>query len=196
MVSSTAHRSVVVLDRPAVAPESVIRRPVTVTPAREIPPRPADRKPSAPAGLGPALRSPGLALLTAAAILEGYKWLDVIPVGDSRVSSLLFGRVGAVAFAAVASAFALVLTRPVAGPRRSPVQWLLVGTIVGQVAATSVAVLSDSMVAATVVGVTDLVVASAAGGVLIAGELSARRGVGENRRSAPVETADQAVPVP
>ena len=70
------------------------------------------------------LASPGMALLAAVSILEGYKWIGAIPASDSRLSALVFGRGGALVFAALAT----VAVCPAPGPtrdghRRSPRSW-------------------------------------------------------------------------
>ena len=82
-----------------------------------------------PAGQDQLLASPGMALLAAVSILEGYKWLGAIPAGDSRLSALVFGRGGALVFTALATVAAVVLTRADAGgPRTLPQRLVLLAT--------------------------------------------------------------------
>ena len=125
----------------------------------------------------PVLASPGLALLAAVSILEGYRWIGVIPSGDSRLSSLASGRGGAIAFAVLATAAVLLLTRADGG--RRPLLQRLARLATAVVIASSVALLAATATATAAkdaVGVSDLLLASALAGVLIAGERRRRAG--------------------
>jgi hypothetical protein len=123
----------------------------------------------------PAFRSPGLALLAAFSILEGYKWLGVIPPGDSRLSTLVFGGVGALVFAALMPVVVLALTRPGADERRPLSHRLVVLATVMVMAATVVHVAATGDSANYALGVSDLVLASTAAGAFIVGEGQKRR---------------------
>lgn len=142
---------------------------------------PADITAAAPgstpsaAGFDPTLRSPGLALLATVCLLEGYKWIGALPASDSRLSALVFSRPGALVFAVVVTALALGLTRTGGELRRSRPH--------AAVALASVVVMSASVVLAAatdaatkdVVGLADLVLATALVGALVAGERRLRR---------------------
>jgi hypothetical protein len=123
----------------------------------------------------PVLSSPGMALLGAVSILEGYRWIGAIPSSDSRLSTLVSSRGGAVAFALLATVAVLVLTRAGEGGRRTRPQ-LLVRLATAAVIASSVAVLlaGTGTLAKDAVGVSDLLLASALAGVLIAVERTRR----------------------
>ena len=124
----------------------------------------------------PALRSPGLALIAAVALLEGYKRLDLMPAGTSRVSTLLFSHGGAVVFGVVAVAAAVLSTRT-AGPslRKVTRNLMIVGTL-AVVAATTFLLTSGPGAASTVLGAADLVLASAATMALVFSEHRKRAG--------------------
>lgn len=62
-------------------------------------------------------RAPALALVAAAAIIAGYRWLGVIPSSGSRASSLVFDRAGGLVLAVVIALVALAVTRPAAHGR-------------------------------------------------------------------------------
>jgi hypothetical protein len=134
----------------------------------------AGSTPSA-AGFDPTLRSPGLALLATVCLLEGYKWIGALPASDSRLSTLVFSRPGALVFAVLVTALALGLTRSGGELRRSRPH--------AAVALASVVVMSASVVLAAttnaatkdVVGLADLVLATALVGALVAGERRLRR---------------------
>jgi hypothetical protein len=119
-------------------------------------------------------RSPGLALLAAVSILEGYRWLGVIPVDGSRLSLFVFGRVGAAGFAGLALASAVALTGA-APRRRTRDQWLVV-------ALASLVVMATCALAATAsgdwarysLGAADLALATASGAALIVVERGRR----------------------
>jgi hypothetical protein len=127
------------------------------------------------AGFDPTLRSPGLALLATVCLLEGYKWIGALPASDSRFSALVFSRPGALVFAVLVTALALGLTRSGGELRRSLPR--------AAVALASAVVMSASVVLAAatkavtkdVVGLTDLVLAMALVGALVAGERRQRR---------------------
>jgi lysylphosphatidylglycerol synthetase-like protein (DUF2156 family) len=128
-----------------------------------------------PVGFDPTLRSPALALLATVCLLEGYKWIGALPASDSRFSTLVFSRPGALVFAVLVTALALGLTRGGGELRRSRPH--------AAVALASVVVMSASVVltaatnAATkdAVGLADLVLATALVGALVAGERRQRR---------------------
>jgi hypothetical protein len=127
------------------------------------------------AAFDPTLRSPGLALLATVCLLEGYKWIGALPASDSRLSALVFSRPGALVFAILVTGLALGLTRAGGELRRSRPH--------AAVALASVVVMSASVVLAAatnaatkdVVGLADLVLATALVGALVAGERRLRR---------------------
>ena len=71
--------------------------------------------------------TPALALVAAASVLCGYRWLGVFPSGDTRLSALAFGRWGALTFAVLAGTVAVVATRA-AGRRRTTGRGWMVGS--------------------------------------------------------------------
>jgi hypothetical protein len=145
------------------------------------------------AGFDPTLRSPGLALLATVCLLEGYKWIGALPASDSRFSALVFSRPGALVFAVLVTALALGLTRSGGELRRSKPH--------AAVALASVVVMSASVVltavtnAATkdVVGLADLVLATALVATLVAGERRLRR-AGSLHRVSPADTDMTSLP--
>jgi 4-amino-4-deoxy-L-arabinose transferase-like glycosyltransferase len=112
--------------------------------------------------------APGLALLAALAILEGYRWIGLITNSGARP--------WAAAFAGVALGVSLVVTRSARpGDADSSPRIVLVGSLV--VVSTTMAVLfTDQRWAAVAVGASDLALATVALGLLLAGERSKRRG--------------------
>lgn len=158
--------------------------PVDLT-AAEAPPIQDDRiepgPPRPPVGRTSPFQSPGLAMLAVTLVLEGYRWLGVIPTDDSRLSSLLLGRAGMVVFAALFVVAALALTRPVPGANRPSTQKLVVASAGAVVAASCVSVASSGPVAATVLGVVDLVAAGSVAAAFAVNEWGGRRNV--DRRS-------------
>ncbi|MGO8871246.1 MAG: hypothetical protein ACLQPH_07550 [Acidimicrobiales bacterium] len=186
MHSDTASRSLFVRDRP-VATLAAPEAPVGPAPSSATTGRRDD-----PLGVGPTFRSPGLALLAAAAILEAYTWLGVMPSGGAWVSSIIFGRLGVAVFAVLATAAGAALTRPGSGRRRSAVQWLLVGATMATMATVPVVVFAGGPTSATALGVTDLVTACAAIGALVTGEHALRRCPGS---AGMAESTDRALPI-
>jgi hypothetical protein len=122
-----------------------------------------------PTDVASALRSPGLALLAAISILEGYRWLGVIPAGGSRGSALSSGRPGAMLFCGLALPVAVALTRA-AGRRRSATQTLVALAAAGVGAATLWVVVADGVLARATFGTAAMGLAAAAIGALIASE--------------------------
>jgi hypothetical protein len=126
-------------------------------------------------GLDSVYRAPGLALLAAVSILEGYKWLGVIPADRSPLSNLVFGRAGAAVFAILVLTAAALLARPGSEQRRSPSQRLVL-LAAGAVALVSVVFVSVHASAVTrLLGAADLALAAVVLGSLVAAERSRRR---------------------
>lgn len=128
-----------------------------------------------PAGFDPTLRSPALALLATVCLLEGYKWIGALPASDSRFSTLVFSRPGALVFALLVTGLALGLTRAGGQLRRSPPQAAVALASVVVMSASVVLTTATSAAAKDAVGLADLVLATALVGALVAGERRQRR---------------------
>ena len=127
-------------------------------------------EPSVTASPGSLFRAPGLALLAAVSVLEGYRWIGVIANRASRP--------WAMAFAVVAVVVALALTARDGRRRRTLVQRLVVILAMAVAVATVVVLWNDEGWAEDASGVVDLALASTALVALVAGERSRRRGDG------------------
>jgi ferric-dicitrate binding protein FerR (iron transport regulator) len=95
----------------------------------------------------------GLVLLTAAAVLEGYRWLQVIP--SSRLPP------SAAVFMALVVPSTLLLARPPRPWRRSPAQIVALGAAVGLVVVTVVETVAGRPWSADLLGAYDLATAAA-----------------------------------
>jgi hypothetical protein len=119
-----------------------------------------------------------------------------MPAGDSSLSSFATGRIGALVFASLMLLTVWAMTRPDAGGRRPAVHRLVVSTAVVAVGAAVVLLASGATAATHAVGVSDLVLASASAGALIAAERDRHRALrpvpGASGGSGP---SDHAVPV-
>jgi hypothetical protein len=172
--------TVLLLDRPPVSEPARCARPARVPVVSLSSPTPEpvptdDGRAQRAAGLDTVYRAPALALVAAVSILEGYKWLGVIPADRSPLSNLVFGRAGAAVFAVLIVAAAALLARPAAGQRRSTSQWLVLVTA-GTVAAATVVYTAVTTSAATwLLGPADLALAAVVLGTLVAAERSRRR---------------------
>jgi hypothetical protein len=168
-----------------------------------VDPRPSEtaRAPGAEVGgvpaadyrIGSQLRSLGLALLAAASILEGYRWLGIIHVADPHLSLLVFGRIGTMAFAGLALATVLAVTRP--GPRGwlwSQKLMLVTSLMVAAASAFFVSASSDWVRRG--LGVSDLLLAATAGAVLVALERRRRQADRSDQHSVSLP-GGRAVPV-
>jgi hypothetical protein len=142
-----------------------------------------------PIGLDSVYRAPGLALLAAVSILEGYKWLGVIPGDRSPLSNLVFGRAGAAVLVALTLIAVALLTRPGSGPPRSAGQRLMLLAAGAVGVATAVFVATDASAASGWLGAADLVLAAIVLGSLVAAERSRRQAEGAG-------TAGSAFPAP
>ncbi len=120
------------------------------------------------------LVSPGVALLVTVSILEGYTWIGALPSSDSRLSTLVFGRGGALVFAAMAAVAAVTLTRAGADGRRTLSQRLVLLATAALITSTVLLLVGTGAPARDVVGVSDLALASTLAGSLIAGERTRR----------------------
>ena len=124
---------------------------------------------------------PLLGVLAAASILVGYRWIGVIPVSNTGASSVVFGRAGALVFAllalwlAWAAGRAKVTASGDSGGHRSRAAWLL--TLAATVATVLAAalILRDIAVLRYTFGVSELLLASVAGTVLLVDERRRRR---------------------
>jgi hypothetical protein len=171
-------RSVLVLDRPPVSTGAWCDGPARVLTLSPPAPAPltADERPAQKTyGPDSVYRAPGLALLAAVSILEGYKWLGVIPANRSPLSDLVFGRVGAAASAALILAAAVLLARPDKEQRRSPGQRLVLLAAAAVAVATVAFVSFPGSAAARWLGTADLTLAAVVLGSLVAAERSRRR---------------------
>ncbi len=127
--------------------------------------------------VGSLLRAPGLALLAAVFLIEGYRWLGVIHVGTTAVGSFLFGTVGLALVALAAPWVALFLT---SGRRSgsSVVRDLVAVVALATVVATGTALVVGGAPWRTIAGITDLILAATALGAVVLGE-RARRHTGQ-----------------
>jgi hypothetical protein len=171
--------SVLLLERPLVDAEEIFDRggffKSPLYTAGDRSPERSNASAGSTAGTDPILRSPGLALLAAVSVLQGYKWLGVIPTSDTRLSTLAFGRVGALLFAAACSVAVVALTRPVAFGHRPSSHRLLVLATISVMAATVGLVVTGGNVATHVLGFAYLLTASLAAGLLFSGERRKRQ---------------------
>ncbi len=135
-----------------------------------------------PVGLGSLLAGPGLALLAAVSLVEGYRWLGVFHAGSTGGGSVLFGTVGVALVALLTPPAAAVLT-----PRREPGQAVrLAGTVVAvavAVAVTTVAALAFGGHGwRQVAGAVDIVLAAVAFAAVAVGEHSRNHPPRDRRR--------------
>lgn len=144
---------------PAVDVGAVAHRSTTRSAASQV----AD-----PSGAASLFRAPGLALLAAVSVLEGYRWFGVITNEASRP--------WAVVFAMVAVVGALALTRRIGRPRRSVLQRLVVATALAAALATALVLWNHDGWAAYANGTADLALAATALVTLVTGERSRRQG--------------------
>lgn len=102
----------------------------------------------------PVLASPGLVLVAALSIMEGYRWLNVIPARWLHPSALVY--------VTAAVPLLVLCTRRQPGQHRGPVQWVGVASASGLVVAT----LTESFVrrpwSAHVFGASNMAVAAVA----------------------------------
>jgi hypothetical protein len=172
--------TVLVLERPPTSSRARCDRPARVPVVSLSSPTPEpvttdDGRAHRAYGLDSVYRAPGLALLAAVSILEGYKWLGVIPADRSPLSNLVFGRAGAAVFAILVLTAAALLARPGSEQRRSPSQRLVL-LAAGAVALASVVFVSIHASAVTrLLGAADLALAAVVLGSLVAAERSRRR---------------------
>ena len=111
----------------------------------------------------PSLVRAGLILLTAAAVLEGYRWLNVIP--SSRLHP------SAPVFAVLMVPCCLFLARAPREQKRRPAQKATVAGVVGLVAVTAVELVVDRPWSAHLLGAYDLALAATLlGAALVGGE--------------------------
>ena len=148
---------------------------------------PSDRGPGPQPESGPApdrqlratLRSPGLVLLAAAALLEGYRQLGVVDVGRSWLSTFVSGRVGTALVAGAFLSAALVLSRWGWESSRSPGRIAVPAAGSAVVLASLVQIVTHGPAAGRAVDVADLVLAAASAGTVVLAE-HARRRAGED----------------
>ena len=118
--------------------------------------------------------SPILVLLAAASILEGYKWLNVIPAGGWQPS--------AVVFVGLVFPVAMVLTRPRRDGRRVVAAKVVAVASLALLAVTVLAIFVDRPSVTHLMGVSDLLFALTALGAVLANELHASGSPREGRR--------------
>ena len=125
-------------------------------------------------GLGFVLRAPGLALLAAVFLIEGYRWLGVIHLGTTTVGSFVFGTVGLASVALAAPVAALVLTSG-----RHASRWVADDTVtliaVAVTVATGTVLVVGGPASRAVAGTADLALAASALGAVILGERASQR---------------------
>jgi hypothetical protein len=130
-------------------------------------------------------RGPLLGALAAASILVGYRWIGVIPVSNTGPSSVAFGRAGALVFALLALWLAWAAGRAkgtASGDHRSRTVWLLVLAATASTLVAAALTLRDITVLRYTFGVSELLVASVAGTLLLVDERRRRR-AGPNLRA-------------
>jgi hypothetical protein len=115
-----------------------------------------------------------MALVATIAILQGYTWIGAIPSSDSRLSAVLFGRGGALVFAALATVAVLALTGADPDGRRALSQKLVLLATAALIASSVVLLVSTGTPARYAIGVSDLALASALAAMLITGERKRR----------------------
>ena len=120
-------------------------------------------------------RAPALALVAAAAIIAGYRWLGVIPSSGSRASSLMFDRAGVLVLAVVMRSVALAVTRPAAHRRATAAPSAGGAGQPGGGGGKRRAGLAPGTGVRHALGVCDLVLASVIAGALVIDERRRRR---------------------
>ncbi len=139
-------------------PDFVRRHPASLDFAPPVEPMEVERART------PSLVTAGLVLLTAAAVLEGYRWLNVIPPSRLHPSALVF--------TVLMVPCCLFLTRALRGERRRRAQRAVVAGVVGLVGVTAVELGSNHPWSAHLLGAYDLVLAATIlAAALIGGEL-------------------------
>lgn len=130
-------------------------------------------------GLGFVLRAPGLALLAAVFVVEGYQWLGVLHLATTAVGSLVFGSAGLALVAPVAPLAVLLLTsgHQVKGWVVAEDSVLVAAVTVTVATGTSIVVGGTAWHA--VAGAADLLFAAAALGAVVLGERARRRAAGD-----------------
>jgi len=127
-------------------PDFVRRHPAS--PDFALPVEPTEEKfPRAPS-----LVTAGLVLLTAAAVLEGYRWLNVIPSSRLHPSALVF--------TVLMVPCCMFLTRALRGERRRPAQRAVLAGVIGLVAVTAAELVVDRPWSAHLLGAYDLALAA------------------------------------
>lgn len=127
--------------------------------------------------------SPATGVVAAVAILEGYRWLGVIPGPAPGLSALVFGRAGALIVALSTVAIVWAVRRPRRGGHRSPVERAALGAAWIAVIAASVAAVEGSRATGDTFGVAELVVACLAAATLVLDERRRKR-AGSHRSKA------------
>ncbi len=191
--------TVIVLDRPRVGAErtgKVADPGETMMPrvqvgARTTAPAPLPVVP--PVGAASLLRGPGLALLAALSLVEGYRWLGVFPTGSTG-GLHLFGSVGVGVVAVLTPVAAALLTR-----RREPGQPIRLAGIVMAIAVVVTVVTVGALVTGghgwrQAAGVVDIVLAAVAFAAVAIGERSRNHppAAGGGRRIHGARTVDGA----
>jgi hypothetical protein len=115
-----------------------------------------------------------MALVSTIAILQGYTWIGAIPSSDSRLSTLVLGRDGALVFAALATAAVLAFVRADADGHRTLSQRLVLLATATLITSSVVLLVSTGTPARYATGVSDLALASALACMLITGERKRR----------------------
>ena len=139
------------------------------------------------------LASPGMALVATIAILQGYTWIGAIPSSGSRLSTLVFGRGGALVFAGLATVAVLALTRSDTDGRRTLSQRLVLLATAALIASSVVLLVSTGTPARYAIGVSDLALASALAAMLITGERKRRPASPDGSPPARGDTDERAV---
>ena len=172
----TANSTLLLLDRPPVRAGARCERPVVSRSSPTQGPVVAGGGGAARAATRDSVyRAPALALMAAVSILEGYKWLGIIPADRSPLSTLVFGRAGAAVFAGLIVVAAALLARPGAGPGRATGRRLVLLSAGAVTVATILFVATGASVTTWLLGAADLALATVVLGTLAAAERSRRR---------------------
>ncbi len=122
------------------------------------------------------LTSPGLLVLAALAVIEGYRQLQLIPAPQWHTSAFVF--------AATAPLLAVVVTWPYRVDRRGPAQMVAIATALAFAVITPVATLTNLPHARVVVGLSAMALAIVALVAVLAGERLLRWSRADGRRGA------------
>jgi hypothetical protein len=126
-------------------------------------------------GLGFVLRAPGLVLLAAIFVIEGYQWLGVLHLAGTTAGSLVFGTAGLALMALLAPLAVVLLTSGHQKGRVVTEDSVIVAAVTVTVA-TGTSIVVGGTAWHAVAGSADLLFAAVALGAVFLGERARRRG--------------------